>query len=131
MRTPRKGTRNGQRRTNRPRRDAVAVVGPRRKEPRRNGSTPSAATPPSDRELRNRHLRAAVAEAARLVCRLNGAMLVEDRPIDQHFVDDEDIDRRIKAGDPTAALDALTFAAHELEIAARWLERHLEMRGGV
>jgi hypothetical protein len=71
-----------------------------------------------------------VAEAARLVLRLNGAMLVELAPFPQHFIDDDDLDRRLKGGDPVAALDALTFAVHELELVARWLEAHLTIRGG-
>jgi len=126
---PKKGARHGQRRTTRPERGTSRVDRPRAQESRRNGTTPPAPAPASDRELRNRHLRSAVAEAARLVCRLNGAMLVEVAPFTQHFLDDDDIDRRIKHGDPVASLDAIAFAMHELSIVSRWLEAHIAIRG--
>jgi hypothetical protein len=98
-------------------------------QPCRDGAPSSAPACASDRELRARHLRAASSEAGRLVARLTAAESVVDGITDIRWSDDDDLDRRIKAGDPVAALDAITLAIDELRTVARWLETHFALRG--
>lgn len=127
-----KERKHGQRRADRACRGAGRVERPRAAKPRRTGTAPE--MPPygevrGDRQLRSRQLRAAATEAGRLIMRLEAAIAVDIAPIGVRWLDDDEIDRRIKAGDPTAALDALTHAIHEMRIVAQWLERHIALRG--
>lgn len=121
---------HGQLRADRARRGARGVDGVGGAKARRAGGNPVAAT---DRglagQLRARQLHAAASEAARLICRLEAAVAVERLPVDVRWVDDDDLDRRIKGGDPAAPLDAITFAIHELRTVARWLEMYIEVQG--
>ena len=120
---------NGLRRPDRQKRRAVRVDAARAPQPCRDGGTSTTPACASDRELRARHLRAASSEAGRLVVRLTAAEAVIDTVTDIRWLDDDDLDRRIKGGDPVAALDAITFAIDELRIVARWLETHFALRG--
>lgn len=124
-----RGDEHGQRRSDRACRGEDRLERSLPAKPRRDGGAPPAALAQGDRELRARHLRAAATEAGRLILRLEAALVVEVAPIDVRWIDDDDIDRRIKAGDPVAALDALTFAVNELRVAAKWLEAHIALRG--